>query len=79
MLPSIREHGAPYITKEKVRELFGLIDDDEAEAIRRLRNPSRGRLFHNDVVNYTEIDYPHVLVAPGLGENQIAHFSRLDS
>ena len=42
VLPSIKKHGA-YTTKDKPIELFGLIDDDEAEAVRRVRNP-RGDL-----------------------------------
>ena len=78
VLPSIRTHGA-YITKEKAIELFGLIDNDEAEALRKINNPRGETKLHYDVVSYIRRNYPHVLITPGLGENQITHFSRLDS
>ena len=78
VLPSIRKHGA-YIAKEEIIELFGLIDNDEAEALRRLHNPRGETKLHYDVVSYIKINYPHVLIAPGLGENQITPFSRLES
>ena len=38
VLPSIRTYGA-YITKDKAIELFGLIDNDEADALRKVNNP----------------------------------------
>ena len=31
------------------------------------------------MVNYFKTKYRHVLITPGLGENQISHVSRLDS
>ena len=51
VLPSIRKHGA-YITKEKAIELYGLIDDDQEEALRRIRNPRGETRLHYDVVSY---------------------------
>ena len=78
ILPSIKKHGA-YITKEKAIELFGLIDNDEAEALRKINNPRGETKLHYDVVSYIRRNYPHVLITPGVGENQIIHFSRLDS
>ena len=35
--------------------------------------------MHYDVLSYTTINYPHVLITPDLGENQITHFGRQDS
>ena len=78
MLPSIRKHGA-YITKEKAIELYGLIDHDQEEALRRIRNPRGETRLHYDVVSYINRNYPHVVVSAGLGECQITHFTRLDS
>ena len=51
VLPPIMKYGA-YITKAKARELFGLIDNDEAEALRRLHNPRGEPKLHYAVVNY---------------------------
>ena len=31
------------------------------------------------MVSYIKRNYPHVLIIPGFGENQITHFGRLDS
>ena len=46
-----QEYGA-YITKEKAIELFNLIDNNEAEALRRLHNPRGKTKLHYDVVSY---------------------------
>ena len=78
VLPSIRKHGA-YITKEKAIELYGLIDDDQEEALRRIRNPRGETKLHYDVVSYIKRNYPHVVISAGLGECQITHFARMDS
>ena len=72
VLPSIRKHGA-YITKEKAIELYGLIDDDQEEALRRIRNPRGETKLHYDVVSYIKRNYPHVVISAGLGECQITH------
>ena len=50
-LPYIRKHGA-YITKEKAIELFGLIDDDKAEALRKIGNPRGETKLHYAAVSY---------------------------
>ena len=51
VLPSIRKHGAN-ITKKKAIELFGLIDNDKAEALRKVNNPRGETKLHYDVVSY---------------------------
>ena len=63
VLPSIGKHGA-YITKEKAIELFGLTDNDEAEALRKVINSRGETKVHYDVVSYIKINYPHVLITP---------------
>ena len=78
VLPFIKKNGA-YITKEKAIELFGLIDKDEAEALRKVNNPRGETKLHYDVVNNITSNYPNVLIIPGLGENQITHSGRVDS
>ena len=78
VLPFIRKHGA-HITKEKAIELFGLIDNDEADALRKVNNPRCVIKLHYDVVSKITRHYPHVLITPGLGEDQITHFGRLGS
>ena len=77
-MPSIREHGAN-ITKEKAIELYGLIDDDQEEALRRIRNARGETKLHYDVVSYMKRNYPHDVISAGLSECQITHFARLDS
>ena len=61
VLSSIRKHCA-YITKEKAIELYGLIDDDQAEALQRIRNPRGETKLHYDVVSYIRRNYPHVVI-----------------
>ena len=78
VLPSIRKHGA-YITKEKAIELYGMSDDDQTEALRRIRNARGETKLHYDVVSYIKRNYPHVVISAGLGECQITHFARMDS
>ena len=80
MLPSIRQHGA-YITKgkQKAIELVGLIDNDEAEELRRVNNPRGQTILHYEVVNYSTRHYPHAITTPNLGDNEIKQFSRLAS
>ena len=78
VLPSIKKGGV-YITKAKAIELFGLIDNDEAEALRKINNPKGETKLHYDVATYIKRNYSHVLITPGLREVQITHFSRLDS
>ena len=56
-MPSIREHGAN-ITKEKAIELYGLIDDDQEEALRRIRNARGETKLHYDVVSYMKRKLP---------------------
>ena len=51
VLSSIRKHGE-CITREKAIELFGLIVNDDAEALRRLHNPRGETKLHYDVVSY---------------------------
>ena len=65
--------------KRNAIELFGLIDYDEAEALRKVNNPRCATKLHYDVVGNITRHYPHVLITPGLGENQITHFGRFDS
>ena len=50
VLPSIRKHGA-YITKEEAIELFCLIDNDDAEALRKVNNPRGETKLYYDVVS----------------------------
>ena len=78
VLPSIRKHGA-YITKEKAIELYGLIDDDQTEALRRIRDARGETKLHYELVSYIKRHYPHVVISAGLGECQITHFARMDS
>ena len=78
VVPSIGKHGA-YITKEQATELFGLTDKNEAEALRKVNNPRGETRFCYDVLSYSKRNYPHVLITPGLGENQITHFGGLGS
>ena len=49
--PSIMKHGT-YITKAKAIELFGLIDNNAAEALRRISNSKGKTLLHCAAVNY---------------------------
>ena len=65
--------------KKKAIELFGLIDNDKAEALRKVNNPRGETKLHYDVVNNITSNYPNVLIIPGLGENQLTHSGRLDS
>ena len=65
------------LTSQKKR--LGLIDNDEAAALRKINNPRGETKLHYAVVSYIRRNYPHVLITPGLGENQITHFSLLDS
>ena len=60
-------------------EVFGLIDNDAEEARRRINNPRGETKLHYDRVSNIKINYPSVLITPGLGENQITHFSRMGS
>ena len=78
VLPSIRKHGA-YITKEKAIELYGLITDDQAEVLQRIRNPRGDTKRLYGVVSYIKSNYPHVMISAGLGECHITHFARMDS
>ena len=72
------KHGA-YITKEKAIEFYGLIDDDQEEALRRIRNARGETKLHYGVVSYIRQNYPHVVISAGLGECQSTHFTRMDS
>ena len=65
VLPSIQKHGA-YTTKDKAIELFGLIDDDKAEAVRRVRNPRGETTLHYAVASYIQRNYPNVIITLGL-------------
>ena len=64
--------------KKKAIELFGLTDNDEAEALLKVNNPRGKTKLHYDVVNIITINYPHVLIAPGLGEKRIHTFWQTD-
>ena len=65
--------------KKKAIELFGLTDNDKAEALLKVDNPRGQTKLHYDVVSNITINYSHVLITPGLGEKRITHFGRLIS
>ena len=75
---SINQETRAYITEGKTIESFGLIDNDEAEALRRVDNPNGKTKLHYEVVNYIT-KYPHAITTPSLSENEITQISRLDS
>ena len=54
-------------SQKKHIELFGLIDNDEPDALRKVNNPRGETKLHYDAVSYTTRNYPHVRITPNLG------------
>ena len=52
VLPFTRKHGA-FITNGKAIDIFGLIHNDEAEALRRINNPRGETKLHYDALKST--------------------------
>lgn len=78
ILPSIRKYGS-YMTKELAIKQWNLYEDNQEEALRQIRNPTGENALHYTVVKHIKTKYPHVIITAGLGENQITHYTRLDS
>ncbi|MFM7980668.1 MAG: hypothetical protein ACKPKO_15250, partial [Candidatus Fonsibacter sp.] len=78
VLPSIRKTGS-YMTKEQAIKRWKLIDDDNEEAKYKVNNPKGENALHYAVVLHIRKRYENVIITSGLGENQITHYTRMDS
>ena len=68
------------MTKEQAIDRWNLIDDDMSVFFRRrLNNPTGENALHYAVVLHIRKRYSNVILTSGLGENQITHYTRLDS
>ena len=56
-----------------------LIDNDESKAKLIVNNPTGERALQKAIVKYKRKTYPNVILTSSCGENQITHFTRLDS
>ena len=67
------------LQKEDAIKPYELMYDDNYKARRLVNNPTGENVLQYAVVQIVNTNYKHVVLSSGLGENQITHYTRLDS
>ena len=61
-------------------KIYLLLDDDPDYVDKLVQEPKGEHKLHYEVVSYIRNNYRnHLIIAAGLGEHQLMHFSRMDS